>query len=197
MTEHAQKLTKTDIDIGAIYYAILIELARAGGIISYGELVATAKAAHPDNESVQKAIAVSAGRRLDAVRTFTNEKGYPDITSLVVNAGTGEVGSAFGSDPVARRAEVTAFDWSTVQAQFALFIDERQAELPVRRVKVKRPQAAAAVWEYYVEHKAILPAGIVTHRERLVGMVMGGLAVADAFEDVAAASSVPDASTAR
>lgn len=132
MTTQA-KLTATDLEIGWIYYRILIGNARTGKMISYGDLVALAKAQHPENEIVQRAIALSAGRRLDAVRVFTNERGYPDITSLVVNGATGEVGAAFGTDPVARRAEVAAFDWTSVDERFGDFISDRRADLPVKR----------------------------------------------------------------
>lgn len=182
-----QKLTTADIEIGRIYYGILIDRARSGRMLTYGDLVAAAKAAHPDNEFVQRAIAVSAGRRLEAVRVFTNQRGYPDITSLVVNASTGEVGSAFGTDPVARRAEIAAFDWSSVGGQFGDFIIHLRAEVPVKRRKVKPDAAIRLIWEFYDAHRATLPPSLAIDRVRLQHMVMDGHAVADAFEVVAAA----------
>jgi hypothetical protein len=191
MTEAPQKLTKTDLEIGRIYYGILIEQARSGQTLSYGDLVARAKNRNPENESVLRAIAVSTGRRLEAVRVFTNERGYPDITSLVVNASTGEVGSAFGTDPAAHRAEIAVFDWSSVDTEFDLFLGEQHAALPVKRKKLKAADARQIVWEFYIVHKANLPAGIVGHRDRLQKMVMDGHAVADAFEtEVATVSTL-------
>lgn len=187
MDDVAQNLTKADLEIGRIYYAILINQARVGETITYGDLVAKAQALHPENEYVQRAIAVSAGRRLEAVRVFTNERGYPDITSLVVNANTGEVGSAFGSDPIARRAEISVFDWSSVDDQFNLFLVEQHAALPTTRKKVSVADARQLIWEFYTQNRATLPAGIVAYRDKLLKMVMEGHAVADTFEEVAAA----------
>lgn len=180
------KLTTADIEIGRIYYGILIDRAPSGRMLTYGDLVAAAKAAHPDNEFVQRAIAVSAGRRLEAVRVFTSRRGYPDITSLVVNASTGEVGSAFGTDPVARRAEIAAFDWSSVDDQFGDFITHLRAEAPVKRRKVKPKEAIRLIWEFYDAHRATLPSSLAIDRVRLQNMVTDGHAVADAFEIVVA-----------
>jgi len=177
-------MTTADIEIGRIYYGLLIDRAPSGRLLSYGDLVAAAKAAHPDNEFVQRAIAVSAGRRLEAVRVFTNQRAYPDITSLVVNASTGEVGSAFGTDPVARRAEIAAFDWSSVDDQFGEFIVHLHAARPVKRNKVKRDEAKRLIWEFFDEHRQTLPPSLAFDRVRLQEMVMDGDAVADAFEVV-------------
>ncbi len=179
-----QNMTTADIEIGRIYYGILIDRAPSGRLLSYGDLVAAAKAAHPDNEFVQRAIAVSAGRRLEAVRVFTSRQGYPDITSLVVNASTGEVGSAFGTDPVARRAEIAAFDWSSVDDQFGDFITHLRAEKPVKRKKVKLDEAKRLIWEFFDEHRQTLPSSLAIDRIRLQQMVMDGDVVADAFEVV-------------
>lgn len=191
MTTQA-KLTATDLEIGWIYYRILIGNARTGKMISYGDLVALAKAQHPENEIVQRAIALSAGRRLDAVRVFTNERGYPDITSLVVNGATGEVGAAFGTDPVAQRAEVAAFDWTSVDEQFGDFISDRRADLPVKRKKVKLDEAKRLIWSFFKEHETSLPKSIKLDGPRLREMVMDGHSVADAFEAVAAAKVPSD-----
>lgn len=187
-----QKLTTADVEIGRIYYSILIDRAPSGHLLTYGDLVAAAKAAHPGNEFVQRAIAVSAGRRLEAVRVFTTERGYPDITSLVVNASTGEVGSAFGTDPVARRAEIAAFDWSSVDDQFGDFITHLRAETTVKRNKVKLGEAKRLIWEFFEEHRLALPPSLAFAPARLQEAVMDGQAVADAFEVVVSAMAASD-----
>ncbi len=185
MNHISQRLTEADLEIGRIYYGMLIEQARGGQMVTYGDLVERAKARHPENEFVQRAIAVSAGRRLEAVRVFTNQRGYPDLTSLVVNASTGEVGSAFGTDPISRRAEVAVFDWSSIKEEFDLFLGEQHAVLPKKQKKVRAADARQMVWDFYAENKAVLPPRIVTSRDMLVKMVMDGHAVADAFEIIA------------
>lgn len=121
------------------------------------------------------------------MRVFTNERGYPDLTSLVVNASTGEVGSAFGTDPVARRAEIAVFDWLSVDEEFDLFLGEQHAALPLKRKKVNAANARQMVWNFYAENRTILPPGIVADRDLLLKMVMDGHAVADAFEEIAGA----------
>ncbi|TCM07513.1 hypothetical protein [Sphingomonas sp. PP-CC-3G-468] len=186
------RLTRTDVEIGRIYYGILIDRARSGQLLSYGELVAAAKTAHPDNEFVQRAIAVSAGRRLEAVRVFTKERGYPDITGLVVNGSTGEVGSAFGTDPVAGRAEIAAFDWSSVDDQFDDFVTHLRAKAPVKRRKVKLAEAKRLIWEFFEEHRLTLPPSLAFDRARLQEAVVDGQAVADAFEVVVSAMTAAD-----
>lgn len=89
-----------------------MEVAKQKQRVTYGELVAKAKLAYPGSEVVQQAIAVSTGRRLDVVRRFTNERGLPDLTSLVVNQGSGECGVGFtrSFDPQAARDAAFDFD---------------------------------------------------------------------------------------
>jgi hypothetical protein len=110
--------------VAAAIYPILVECARKSPArtMTYGALANEAKLRLPNDEAVQKAIPVSLGRRLDVVRMFLDRESLPDLTVLVVNAGTGEVGSAFGANPDKVRAEVAAFDWSTVAEEFDLHI---------------------------------------------------------------------------
>ncbi|TKF95342.1 hypothetical protein, partial [Vibrio sp. F13] len=86
-------ITLNDVQLAAIYYPILVDLARHKHCLTYGELVKRAKESHPDAEYVQRAIPVSAGRKLDVVRLFTSERGLPDVTSLIINKTAGECGN--------------------------------------------------------------------------------------------------------
>ena len=105
--------TLADIELSRVYFEILIDLAKnqKDTTIQYGELVNAAKLAYPTNTYVQKAIAISMGRRLDAVREFTNLHNLPDLTSLVVNKTTGDNGRGFAEsfDGDAVRQQVSAF----------------------------------------------------------------------------------------
>lgn len=67
-------ITLTDVQLASAYYPILIDLAKHKHCLTYGELVERAKSLHPNKSVVQKAIAISAGRRLDVVRIFTYER---------------------------------------------------------------------------------------------------------------------------
>ena len=88
-------VTLTDVQLASSYYPILVDIAKHKHCLTYGELVERAKAEYPDRTVVQKAIAVSAGRRLDVVRMFTAERDLPDLTSLVISKGSGECGTGF------------------------------------------------------------------------------------------------------
>jgi hypothetical protein len=120
-------LTHTDIDLAKVYFEILVAVAKAkpGQTIEYGELVALAKNTYPDNEAVKGATAVSTGRRLGTLRDkFTEPNKLPDLSALVVNKSTGNNGGVYTQtfDAEVLRAEISAFDWSTVQHDFDNFI---------------------------------------------------------------------------
>ena len=89
------KVTLVDVQLASAYYPLLVDLAKHKHCVTYGELVDKAKAEYPDRQVVQRAIAVSTGRRLDVVRMFTTERNLPDLTSLVINKGSGECGIGF------------------------------------------------------------------------------------------------------
>ena len=77
----------------------LIDVARAGQTITYGEL----------KERLNLPWAVNGlGRALDLLSVDCERRGEPSLAALVVTQGTGEVGSDFDGDPVAERAAVYA-----------------------------------------------------------------------------------------
>ncbi|MCX9145918.1 hypothetical protein [Erythrobacter sp. WG] len=184
-------VTETDLAIASALYPVMVECARQSPPrkLTYGQLLAEAQRRFPENEAVLRAIPISLGRRLDVVRMFLNEHALPDLTSLVVNADTGEVGSAFGADPVHVREQVAAFDWGTVSEEFDLHIDGLRKEAAARsRPKRKRDEAKNLMSAHYQQHRAALPKGIDAHRELIIELLVDGLSVEDAFE--AAASEV-------
>ena len=82
----------------------LVEAARAGETVTYGEL---------REELGLPYLVQGMGRLLDLVSEDCGRRGEPSLASLVVNAGTGEVGAAFGGDAAAERARVRAHrHWS-------------------------------------------------------------------------------------
>jgi hypothetical protein len=131
-------VTLTDVQLASAYYPILIDLAKHKHCLTYSELVERAKQEYPDKSVVQKALAVSTGRRLDVVRAFTDERGLPDLSALIINKGTGECGVGFTKsfDPVATREKVFTFDWTSVSTDFDGFIKVTETEIaPRQRVK--------------------------------------------------------------
>jgi hypothetical protein len=75
----------------------LIEVAEAGGTITYGGLKTDLGLPHPTN---------GLGRLLDLLSEDCFRRDEPSLASLVVNGSTGEVGSDFDGDAAAERVFV-------------------------------------------------------------------------------------------
>lgn len=105
-------MTIRDMRVTKAFYPILLDLARERRTTTYGALVDEAQARNPDDDIIAALIPRAVGRRLLVLRGFTDELGYPDLSSLVLNAGTNKVGDAYSAefDPREKRAEVMAFD---------------------------------------------------------------------------------------
>lgn len=181
-------MTETDVIIAAVFYPILVECARQSPIkkLTYGALLDIAKARFPDNEAVQSAIPISLGRRLDVVRIFLAEQKLPNLTSLIVNAGTGEVGVAFGADAENIRAKVAAFDWSSVSEEFNLHISSMRKNIDAHsRPKISSEAARNLMSEYYLANRTLLPKGLESKRDEIIEMICGGMSPDEAFSMVA------------
>lgn len=179
-------VTETDLAIAASFYPILVECARTRPVrkLTYGQLVARAKKSFPDLEAVQTAIPVSAGRRLEVVRRFLRQENLPDLTSLVVNSGTGEVGSAYAANPVTTRAEVSTFDWDSVAEEFDLHIANLRKDIPRRpKPKLSLAEAKELMSSYYQQHRASLPKDIASKREEIIEMIRSGISAEKAFRN--------------
>jgi len=183
------KITETDLAVAAAIYPILVECARQSPArtMTYGALANEAKVRVPGDEAVQKAIPISLGRRLDVVRMFLDREALPDLTVLIVNAGTGEVGSAFGANPDKVRAEVAAFDWSAVAEEFNLHIAGlRKGIEATQRPKITRDSAKEMMSDYARDHRAALPKDIGEKREAIIKMISSGHSAEDAFRQAGA-----------
>ncbi len=188
--------TLADIELSRVYFEILIDLAKnqKDTTIEYGELVNAAKLAYPTNTYVQKAIAISMGRRLDAVREFTNLHNLPDLTSLVVNKSTGDNGSGFAEsfDGDAVRQQVSAFNWHSVKISFSEFLNEetqqyiqRQAEKAQKRPKkIKESEAREIWWAYYQPNKQAIGKISDSEKEQIIQLIMVYVSPADALARV-------------
>ncbi len=175
-------VTLIDVQLASSYYPLLVDLAKHKHCVTYGELVAWAKEEYPDRPVVQKAIAVSTGRRLDVVRMFTSERGLPDLTSLVINKESGECGVAFtrSFDPKAAREKVFSFDWSAVTTDFDGFVKHTETAIKPRK-PVKRAKALELMSSHYQHNKAQLPQSIRDRREQIVELIMEGLSPEEAY----------------
>lgn len=168
--------TITGLRVARAIYPILLERARAGMTITYGGLVEEAKARHPDDEVIAAVIPRSLGPRLLLLRRFTDEQGYPDLSSLVVNGQTGEVGDAYSDefDAAEQRALILAFDWEGALPAFDVFIEQRHREtLASKRPRRSREEAKRMLWEFAsTSPKAMSPSP--KQREAVISMLMDG-----------------------
>jgi hypothetical protein len=188
--------TLADIELSRVYFEILIDLAKnqKDTTIQYGELVNAAKLAYPNNTFVQKAIATSMGRRLDAVRDFTYLHNLPDLTSLVVSKATGDNGIGFAKsfDGDAVRQQVSLFDWQSVQISFSEFLKEetqqfiqRQAEKAQNKPKkIKEPEAREIWWKYYQANKGAIGKISDSEKEQIIQLIMNCALPADALAKI-------------
>ena len=180
-------VTLTDVHLASAYYPILIDLAKHKQCLTYSELVERAKQEYPNRPVVQKAIAVSTGRRLDVVRAFTEERDLPDLSALIISKGTGECGVGFTKsfDPVATRELVFSFDWSEVSTDFDGFIKVTNKALAPRK-RIKKPKALEIMSGYFMANKATLPKNIRDFREVIVELLMEGFTPEVAFAQAVA-----------
>lgn len=176
-------ITLNDVQLAAIYYPFLIELARHKHCLTYGELVQQAKDKHPDLGYVQNAIATSTGRKLDVVRIFTAERALPDVTSLIISKSAGECGSGFTDafDPIKAREEVFAYDWSNISGEFDMYIETAEQKAKPR-IKITKDKAKELTLDYYQAHKTELPKTITTKRDDIIAMILDDYSVEEAFK---------------
>lgn len=179
-------ITLNDVQLASAYYPILIHLAKHKHCLTYSELVTKAKEMYPLKAVVQRAIPVSTGRKLDVVRLFTAEHELPDLSSLIINKGSGECGVGFTQhfDPVAAREKVFAFDWSTVSTDFDGFIKHTETVI-IPRKRLKKPEAVKVMVEFYRQNKETLPLSVRDKRDFIVELLMEGFSAEEAFSQAA------------
>ena len=183
-------ITLNDVQLAAAYYPILIDLAKHKHCLTYGELVEKAKEIYPEKDYVKNAIPVSAGRKLDVVRIFTNERNLPDVTSLIINKSQGECGSGFtGSfDPVEARSKVFAYDWSEVAVEFDLYINDiKESTKPKKRLSHREATRLMSI--YYQENKNYYPETIRKSRSELIALIMEGFSEKEAFDQISSSGA--------
>ncbi len=73
------RVTANAVRLAAAYFPILMDCAKEGRTVTYGELIAEARARRPDDEDVSNAIPVSTGRKLDVIASFCRDRGLPDL----------------------------------------------------------------------------------------------------------------------
>jgi hypothetical protein len=183
--------TLLDLQLAAIYYPMLIELAKHKHLITYKELVDEAKRLHPENKVVQiSAIPTTIGRRLDVIRVFTKQRELPDLAALIISKRTGGTGGGYKGDAKLEQQRAFAFDWSSVSTTFDLYVGQvKTAITPRKRIDLKT--AANEMWEYYRLNKSSLPLNIDDYRELILEMIRDGIDVEQAFRQALLSQDIP------
>lgn len=189
---HHTNITELDLKLAGYYFPILVEVANERGkTITYGELLEEARHRHPEYfavpEGEQREAIYTTGRRLGTIWRFTERQGYPIISTLVINAATGECGHGITDnvDPIAEREEVYDFDWESVADDFLAHLSyERETN---RRRKIKshkkrsRKEAAQTLGKYWQVTRDKWPKELAEHREDLLRGLQEGIDPAIVF----------------
>lgn len=212
-TETPINYTHIDLVLAKAYYPILAEYVdlyrnlspegRANWQLTYSDLIARAKEVFLDIEAVQRATSINTGRRLGVIRQIANGD-CPDMSCLVFNKASNEVGSAYQDefDPAAERAKLleefyrNTFDFHKFKDEFFARIESEQSKLseiverprksssPVTpKKKVTEEDAGNLCFQYFRQHRATLPASIVSERDNIVSDIMDGVPVDVAFQN--------------
>lgn len=184
--------TLLDVQLARQLYPLLIELATAQEILTYGQLIERAQARYPDDRRVANLIPVRMGRILWVIYDFVAERDLPRLTLIIVSAGDQYPGSAMWQhDCSAEQQRCFAFDWSTVDQAFDLYGQHSEkAVTPLRRVP--REQAKQLMAAHYRDPTNVYPSGIRALRETIIENIMNGLSVEEAFKIEAELLMPPD-----
>lgn len=174
-------LTETDLEMASLFYPPLVDLGRRNEMRSYKAFLGEVQGLHPDNARLARAVPLNVGRRLEVIRMFTRSRGYPDLGCLIVSEATGEPGSGYDGDVAQERAKIAAFDWSTVEQEFGLEVQERKKAI-AKRPKRGREAALKLMSDYFQVNKAMYDKAVIERRDRLIDLLMNGEEVDDAFE---------------
>jgi hypothetical protein len=202
--------TPHTIRLAALYFPILVGCAKRAQVMTYGELVAAAKARHPKSDVVVAATSASTGVKLDVIKAFCLKFKLPDLASLVVD----DTQASEKHIATELQQQAFAYDWSQKLAVFDAYVidetkhdthfetkqDPKSDKKPARKSaaksatkssavpskKRKEDEAGAVLYAYYSAHKAELPPTITSHKRRLTELLMEGRDADEAFAIVAA-----------
>lgn len=187
--------THLDIELAKVFFEILVAFAKnhKGQTVSYGELVRIAKDQYPDNPYVKSATAVGIGRRLLALRDFTESKSLPDLSALVINKQTKEPGPPYNEeyDAKAIRASIAEYDWASVESDFNKYVSEAMLDIEVREKKksktpkrIKESEARQIFWEYFKERRDEVGPISNERKEAVIKLIQAGYEPQQALSEV-------------
>ena len=171
----AMQFTFNDIDIAARLVDALVahSAAAPAAPIDYDALLALARARHPRDAVLGRAVAVGIGPKLLLVALFCQQHGYPNLAALAVHAATGRPGphAAGAVEP----ATFAGQDWSAVPAQLAAAVKAWRAAVPARiKPRAERP-ADVAWYAWFRSHREACVHVSAAGKHEIINLVMAGL----------------------
>jgi hypothetical protein len=179
------KITTTDTHLAAIYYDVLLEHARTkpGKSIRYKEVLENARRLHPNDDTVAAAIPISIGRRLELIVEFVLQNQLPPLTCIAVNE-SGLPGPSYKVVNGSWQADmdaVAAHDWAKWKDKWDTYMRDAVKEA----IKLKRRKEVDARQMVYDEYRAErVPQLSSAEKEQLVVLLMDGLSVEDAMQEI-------------
>jgi len=174
--------TFNDIDIaGRLVDALIMHATSAAPQpIACAALLAQARARHPRDAVLARAVALGIGPKLRLVTMFCQQHGYPDLAALAIQPGRGAPGA---SDLQA----MGAADWSQAAAQLAAASHAWRAAVPARlKPRAERP-ADVAWYAWFRTHRAECARVTPEGKQEIINLVMAGLDPEAALRRVLAA----------
>lgn len=173
--------TLLDVQLAHLLYPLLIEVAESQGILTYTQLIEQARLRYPDDRRVANLIPVRMGRILWVIYNFAQERDLPRLTLVIVSKKYLVPGSAMDHHDIeAEQKRCYAYDWSTVDRNFDLYIaDSEKAVTPIKYVK--QAVATKLMADHYRINRAMYPEAIRKLRETIIENIMNGMTVEDAF----------------
>lgn len=178
-----RNITPTDEAIAGAVYPILVAVAGAQPerTITFENLILDARQLLAGQEHpIHTQVAVNMGRRLEVLRGHMQGYGYPDLTSLVVSAGTG--GNPL-PEVFVRQAHARAFDWSSVDPRFLAGLGRHpQTGAPLlRRSEEEAKVVMAAHWR---DHGKSYSPDMPQHRAAIIKALILGNDPAEVFATI-------------
>lgn len=177
----AALFTQNDIDIALRIGEALIAIASTAHAapVAYAALLKQARALHPRDAVLGRAVAIGLGPRLQRVAAFCLQHGYPNLAALAVDPVTNLPGPH--ADGPADLGALAATDWSQAQAQLVAASQAWRAAVPAR-LKPRGERPADVTWyAWYTSHRAeckdVTPEG----KLEIINLVMAGLDPASAL----------------
>lgn len=170
--------TVNDIRVGTRLFAVLVHHAHAnpGTTIYYGDLLAQARAANPDDAEVQRAVPIGIGMKLLFVQAFCEAHGYPNLACLAVNKGKHIPGVSYPGDWEREMRDVAAFDWAGVQSVLDTYVGAAiVAATPLRRIS--ETEARDTLYKHFTANRDAYKTFSADDREEMVNILRSGVDV--------------------